>query len=221
MLAAGGGAVPAFVRGEEHQRQLLIAQPLFEEMNRCRRFLAELCRTLDRRGIGSTLADLPGAGDNATAVISLQHMRTVFSALYAGRSARVFAMRGGALVPDPDAALPRYLYAPATGDSLLRDLLRTQSIADQERTGARRGSGDYLAAWQQGREVSLAGYTVPPELAAALGSSTPTAVAQCRIAGPPPADFVIDSPPVWRQADPVDTPETIEALAADIDAWFA
>jgi len=81
--------------------RLLIVPPLFEDMNRTRRFLVETQRLLDSSGIDSVLPDLPGCNESPQA-FSAQSLGSWRDAMAAAarhfRATHVLAVRGGALV---------------------------------------------------------------------------------------------------------------------------
>ncbi len=218
-LDAGCFKLPSIIRGPDSGPVVVIAPPLFEEMNRCRNLLANLGRALEQRQIATILPDLPGSGDNVTSSATLPDWRSAFAALVATcvsvRPTYVFALRGGALLTDGGGCQGLYRYSPArSGQSLLRDLVRAQAIADQERTGDKVDLGDYDTEWTKGHIVRLAGYDINPAMAAALSAlECPAPAVKLRTAE-------IDGPAVWRQAEPADSTALAEALAADFVAWI-
>lgn len=220
-LPAPAGDLPCVRRGPQGAPRVLIVQPLFEELNRCRRLLAGIGRGLAEAGVGSIMPDLPGTGD-ADGEPDWRTWRTAVAAL-SGRSGAngdapvfVVSIRGGALLTAPGT--PRYLIAPVNGgQSLLRDLLRTRVAGDREAGIVSRMDG-LEAALAAGETLDLGGYAVTPALAAALGAaSLDSGDARVVTIG----DDGFAGPLVWRQGEPDPTDALAAALAADIAAWIA
>ncbi|MGB7405022.1 MAG: hypothetical protein WA906_04990, partial [Pacificimonas sp.] len=53
----GSLELPVTACGPQSDVRIVIVQPLFEELNRCRHFLTQLMRALHRRGVGSLMPD--------------------------------------------------------------------------------------------------------------------------------------------------------------------
>lgn len=217
LLSAGPYDLPTILRGPETGPCVLFLPPLFEEMNRTRRLLADLGRALAANGIGSVLADLPGTGD-ATGVPDIAAWRLATAHLIerlAGRPLRVLAVRGGVLLTDGSGSEGLYRVSPvATGASLLREMMRAQAIADQEREGARVSPSTYETRFARGETVALTGYEVTSKLAADLTALTlPDAAVPLRVS-------TVEGPPVWRQVEPAPAPAFAAALAEDIATWM-
>ena len=139
---SGGMAEWMVARGPETGLQLLIIQPLFEEMNRCRAILAAVQRGLADAGVGSWLVDLPGTGESERALETV-HFRdwrqaAADAAREIGSLSAVASVRGGCLLDDVVDA-PRWRLSPVTGAALVRDLTRATP-------GDRVRLGGYLAS---------------------------------------------------------------------------
>ncbi len=152
--------------------RLLIVPPLFEEMNRTRRFLVETQRQLDTLGIDSMLPDLPGCNESPQpfAAQSLGSWRDAMAAAARHFGAtHVLAVRGGALVFP--TSLPGWVLEPAKGASILRQLLRARVLTARE-AGREENSADLL---EQGRNhgLELAGYQLSAALVAGLDAAVP------------------------------------------------
>jgi len=218
--------LPAIVRGPADGPVVLLVPPLFEEMNRCRRLLADLGRALAARGIATVLPDLPGTGDSAAAAPVASWSMAIgalTASLALSRPTYVFVVRGGALLTGGVGATGIYRFAPvSSGAVLMREMMRAQAIADQERTGGRVSVSGYEAELAKGNAGRLIGYEVTPDIAAELAALTlPSATSSCRTADlKSGGDAVFEGPPVWRQADPAPTHALADALAADIAAWI-
>lgn len=208
-----GGREWMLARGSRNYVQVLLLQPLFEEMNFSRTLLGEIGRSLAGRGIGTWLLDLPGTGESPLPLASIgwddwrDAARAAGEAVAALTGAKPFscAFRGGALLDDAVAAAARWRYAAVAGDALLRQLRRTQRIADRE-------AG--LAAVADGAIVELAGYTLSTALRDGLAASTPAAIADREVAAMP------DGTP-WRRAEPSGNRVLAEQLVDNICEWIA
>jgi alpha-beta hydrolase superfamily lysophospholipase len=191
--------------------QLLVLQPLFEEMNRCRATIAGICRELGTRGIGCWLPDLPGTGESLRALhdVAWADWRSAVDAAAAtireqtGVPPATVAIRGGALLDDAVAGRAWRL-APTTGRSLLSDLRRSALASGSD-------------------PAHPAGYTLSPALADALATSEPASggdVRTVRLASDErPADQRIDGSPIWRRPEPVTDSLLEHCLVEEIVAW--
>jgi hypothetical protein len=121
----------AFDQGRE--RRVLVLPALFDEANKLRHFTVEVMRKLDAAGIDAFLPDLPGCNESQTPLdAQTLHGWRDAAAAAAGHfgTTEALAIRGGALC-EP-AGLPVWRYAPATGSSILRAMLRARVIASKE-----------------------------------------------------------------------------------------
>ena len=210
-----GGDEFAAVIDRDRRHRLLIVPPLFEEMNRTRRFLRGTMRALDRHGIDSFLPDLPGTNESLQAFCdqSLHHWRTAMA-----RAARhfaathVLALRGGVLVfPN---VLPGWVVEPVAGASLLRQMLRARVIAARE-AGEPCDSATLL---ETGRTcgLALAGYDFGPALIAGLDSARPLDEGQREV-----RQSDLGGTALWLRAEPGDDPAQSARLAAIIASGIA
>lgn len=199
--------IPILQWGEGTGRQLLVLQPLFEEMNRCRALVAELCRGLAENGLACWLPDLPGTGESRRAIetVGWDDWRSAveIAARFSGATTSI-AIRGGTLL---DGGLARrWRFAPATGGSLLNDLRRSALV----------GGGDPAA---------FAGYPLAPAFAARLAEQSPADLPHTRTlrlaSDDLPGDRHIDAAPLWRRPEPQSDPILASLLAADIREWIA
>jgi hypothetical protein len=189
--------------------QILVLQPLFEELNRCRALVAALCRALSDQGIGCWLPDWPGTGESLRALdtvgwqawLDAVEQAAIVVRQETGSEPRPAAIRGGALL-DHAVAGPRWRLSPTTGRSLLSDLRRS----------ALAGGGDPAAP---------AGYRLSADLIAHLEGADVTGEGRTlRVASDTrPADLRLDMAPLWRRPEPVADPDAARALALDIAAW--
>lgn len=213
-IHALGGGEPVLAYGPGDGRQLLVIQPLFEELNRCRALVAALCRALAERGIGCWLPDLPGTGESARALETVRWSEwqdavaetRALAARAAGRALDgCVAIRGGALLDGGEATdiKPRWRLSPVRGTSLLNDLRR---------------------AGLAGGETN-AGYTLAQTLAGPLAAAEPghpAATRTLRLAGDAlPCERQVDGPALWRRAEPARDDGFAALLADDIAEWVA
>lgn len=193
-----------FDRRREHR--LLIVPPLFEEMNRTRRLLVETMRRLDAAGIDCILPDLPGCNESLQPFeaqsLTIWRKAMAYAAQHFAVT-HVLALRGGALICPQ--AQPGWLYEPAKGASLLRQMLRARILAAREQGITEDSAG--LAA--QGREhgLELAGYRFGAALIAELETAEPAA-GQREIRQPE-----LDGGALWLRSEPDESPEQAAGLA--------
>ncbi|MDE1915528.1 MAG: hypothetical protein KGJ57_10880 [Sphingomonadales bacterium] len=187
---------------------LLVIPALFDEGNRLRRQTVEVMRRLAASGITCVLPDLPGLNESTTPLadldVDLWRKAMASLALQTG-ARRVLALRGGALV-SPDG-LAGWHYAPATGASVLRQMVRARIIAGRE--AGREEKHDALLAKGRIEGLDLAGY--------ALGGAM---IAQLERAEAPQDDISIISQDMvggsalWLRAEASESREQADALAA-------
>ena len=199
------GGEPILHYGAADGPQLLVLQPLFEEMNRCRALVAALCRGLAARGLGCWLPDLPGCGESTRALKTVGWSDWTDSASCAlaliahetgAPALGTVAIRGGALLDTP--APRRWRLSPVAGASLVTDLRRSGLLA----------SGAYALA---------------EALSTPLRAAEPGDTARIvRLVGDErPCDVRVDGPTLWRRPEPLAAPELAALLAEDIAAWSA
>lgn len=208
---AGGAREFMLAYGPDHGPQLLILQPLFEEMNRCRALVSALCRALARRGFGCWLPDLPGTGESPRALETVDWalwsdaVRAAARLIEAerGRSPDCVSLRGGGLFDDLVDAR-RWRFAPTSGRSLLSDLRRS----------ALAGGGDPTAP---------AGYRLSAALGDALQAADVVADDDARtlrlVSDDRPAHRHVDAAPLWRRPEPTRDDALAALLADDIIEW--
>jgi len=190
--------------------QLLILQPLFEEMNRSRALIAALCRGLADRGIGCWLPDLPGTGESPRALDTLtwSDWREAVPMVVAATGVPVLgsvALRGGALL-DGVVVGRHWRLAPTSGRSLLSDLRRSALASGSD-------------------PATPAGYVLSADLAGALAAADIVADDRTRtvrlVSDDRPADLRVDGIPVWRRPEPQQDRVLAALLVDDIVGWSA
>ncbi len=188
-------------------QRLLIMPPLFEEMNRTRRLLVETMRRLDAAGIDCFLPDLPGCNESLQPFeaqsLTIWRSAMTHAAQHFGVT-HVLAVRGGALVLP--AALPGWLYEPAKGASLLRQLLRARIVTAREQGIAE----DSASLIEHGREsgLELAGYRFGAALISELETAEHETAGQREI-----GQGELEGGALWLRSEPSESPEQAEALA--------
>ena len=204
----------AFDRGRPSR--LLILPALFDEANKLRRQSVETMRRLDAAGIDSFLPDLPGCNESLRPLES-QTLTGWREAAWAAAehfdATHLLAIRAGALLAPP--GLPGWRYAPFSGASALRGMLRARVIAAREAGRSEKLEDLQAAGRTQG--IDLAGYRIGPELFVELEqarvqeSDKLADIAQDDIGGSG----------LWLRAEPDEAPSQADALAAIVTAGIA
>ena len=187
--------------GSNHDLQIIVIEPFFEEANRCRRLIAQVMRGLDALGVGSSIADLPGAGESPVDIADVR-LADWQGAARKLAPAMVASFRGGALIDDV-ARLGNWRFAPETGSRIVRDLKRA-TLTSEDRTlyAGHALSGDFLAEL---------------EMALPLQCIRLRTVRLETDAGD--ADVKFPGSPLWRRAEPGEDPALASALATDLAVW--
>lgn len=143
--------------------RVLICPAWFDEANKLRRFTVEVMRRLDKAGIDSFLPDLPGCNDSL-APLAPQTLASwkagMASAAYFFKATHVLTIRAGALLA-PDH-LPGWLYAPQSGNKVLRGMIRARTIAARE--AGREEKADALLALGRSEGLVLGGWSLGPSM---------------------------------------------------------
>ncbi|MDB5702238.1 MAG: hypothetical protein JWL66_2437 [Sphingomonadales bacterium] len=201
---------------------LLVLPALFEEANRMRRFTVSLMRALATRGIATVLPDLPGTGESLTplAGVALPDWHEAVAALAAmlrgdGGTCLTVAIRGGAIL---DASADHgWRLAPESGERVLRDLVRATALS----SGTSAAELDRLA---RAEPTALAGQTLSPDFYGALISAQ-VSIANRRTArlkdDSGQHDVSLSGSRLWRNAEPGDDADFVQAAASDIADWTA
>ena len=206
-----GSAEYALSFGGGRSRRVLIVPALFEEGNKLRSFTVDVMRQLDTLGIDSVLPDLPGSNESL-APLSEQTLAGWRADVEAAAGhfdvGHVLAIRSGALcLPD---TRPAILYAPQTGEKLLRHLLRSRIVSDRE-AGIESDSAGLLT---EGRRdgIVLGGYRLGAGLIRDLADAVDIAT------GPVIAQTDIGGPGLWLRAEAASDAAQARALAERVGA---
>jgi len=196
--------------------------PLFEEANRTRTFVSGVLRRLAERDIACLLPDLPGQGESLvpTENAMLAGWRSALASAAAGdRPVHILSFRGGALLDHDVKAASRWQLAPAKGEALVRELLRTSAAA-----GARIDI-DLDNYNDEGSAVTIAGNLLSRTLLRDLNAADCVRDGAVRVVrldtDPAVADRKVAGAPLWRQSEPGDDPALAALLADDIAGWIA
>ncbi|MBW8842104.1 MAG: hypothetical protein JF608_09920 [Sphingomonadales bacterium] len=199
--------------------------PLFEEANRTRTFMSGVLRRLADRNIAGALPDLPGQGEslapteNAMLPGWRSALASAASAAAGTRPIHILSCRGGALLDNDVKAASRWQLAPAKGEALVRELLRTSAAA-----GARIEI-DLDNYNDEGSAVTIAGNKVSRILLRDLNAADCVREGAVRVVrldtDPAVADRKVAGAPLWRQSEPGDDPGLADLLAEDIADWIA
>jgi pimeloyl-ACP methyl ester carboxylesterase len=201
---------------------VVLAMPLFEEANRTRAFAVTLLRALAGHGVASLLPDLPGTGESAIELedISATDWVEAFSSVAGDRPHHVAALRGGCLIAGNVPALSRWYFAPATGEMVVRDLVRARQIANREEGWA----VDAAELDRDGPPIELAGNRIPRPLVRALRDAEPDQMPPCRIvrleSDERAAARHVPGPALWRRSEPDNDPVLAALLAEDLAQWI-
>ena len=187
--------------GLNHDIQIIVIEPLFEEANRCRRLIAEVMRGLDTRGVGSSVADLPGTGESPVDIADVR-LADWHAATKRLAPLMIASFRGGALIDDV-GCLGNWRFAPETGRRIVRDLKRT-TLTCENRT-------------------LYAGHALREQFLAELELATPAPRASLRTVrletDADEADIKFPGSPLWRRAEPGEDPALAFALSTDLADW--
>lgn len=195
-----------FDRGREIR--VLVLPALFDEANKLRHFTVEVMRLLDANGLDSFLPDLPGCNESL-APMERQSINGWIAAADAAAqhfaASHVLSLRGGALCAP--SALPEWRYAPATGASVLRGLLRARVLAAREE--GREETREALLEVGRAKGLELAGYRLGPAMIRQLEIAKPSGGAALANLGQ--AD--IGGAGLWLRAEPGHDTGQASALA--------
>lgn len=205
---------------------VLIAPPLFEELNRCRALLAGIMRALAAAGFHAVLPDLPGTGESPRSLVDVDWQDWTgalglvsFDLKARSRTPFLASFRGGCLLEEQAGAAALWRFAPVAGSALTRDLIRARQATQSVRLGA----GE-LEAQARGEVTEFAGYKIPPAIFAPLSTAitgTEEVARTVRLdTDPATAELKLAGKPLWRQSEPANDPALGEALAADLVTWM-
>lgn len=206
-------------------RRVMIVPPLFDEMNRMRKMLVDVMRSLETMDIGSFLPDLPGSNESLIALeqITMSDWQNAVQACARQHEiSHVASFRGGALVVAGMQTASHWIFSPVKGATILRTMMRTRVAADRE-AGLTTSLADLTAQAKTG-SIELAGNILGSELFAQLNAAEIPDMKDQRIirleSDGKPADAQIPGSALWLRAEPDDDPAMSKAIARDIAGWI-
>jgi len=195
----------------KRSKRLLVIPALFDEANKTRHLLVEVMRRLDGSGIDAFLPDLPGSNESESPLEqqSLADWRDAArDAASHFEASHVLTVRAGAILPPP--ALPGWRYAPTTGASALKSMLRARVISSRE--AGRDENTDSLLAIGRVQGLELAGYRIGQQMIDDLaGAHLPDSGKLLDI-----TQSTVGGGGAWLRAEPGFDPAQADALAAAI-----
>ena len=213
--------------GTVHSRQILLIPPLFDESNRMRRFLVQVMRVLNDKGVGTALLDFPGSNESLfnqdQATLTLWQAAIKACAEQLNIDHYVASFRGGALLNDDLPHAAHWRFSPAVGKILLRAMMRTRIASDKE--DGITTTMDMLTEKARIETIELAGNTLGTNMIRELANATNRKLDNCRtvrLTGDnKPADAYLDGSALWLRAEPGEDADLAAFLAADLAAWRA
>ena len=237
---------------------LLYVHPFGEEMNKSRRMAAMAARRLADSGVAVLQLDLSGCGDSAGEFADARWedwlddlaLGSAWLRERSGLAPGLWGLRFGALLAldfarRAAAPPPRLLlWQPVTSGAVyLTQFLRLRSAGDMLREGSARGTQALRSTLLGGAPLDVAGYTLAPQLAAAIDAldagamlppapvdwfavgpgERPLSPASERIAhgwrvggkaGTPVALHAVRGPAFWDSQEIVDCPALLDATVA-------
>jgi len=178
--------------GQACRRALLYVHPFGEEMNKSRRMAALGARRLAASGVAVLQLDLHGCGDSAGEFADarwdgwlddlalgcawLQERCGVAPGLWGLRLGALLALDYARSKPQPLPGL--LLWQPVvSGASWLTQFLRLRSAGDMLRGDRAQGTQALRASLLDGEALEIGGYTLHPQLAAAIDSADASTMA--------------------------------------------
>ncbi len=211
--------------GDISPRHVMLVPPLFDEMNRMRKLLADVMRELDSLGVGSFLPDLPGTNESLAEpehITLVDWQKALQVCAQQHKISHIASFRGGALALPEIPSAHYWIFSPVKGATLLRMMMRTKVAADRE-AGLTTTIGDLSTRAASG-PLELAGNMIGPDLFTQLEvAQIPEWEKQRTVrldSDQKPADARIPGSPLWLRAEPDDDPAMSVAIARDIAVWI-
>jgi hypothetical protein len=206
-------------------RRVMLVPPLFDEMNRMRKMMVDVMRSLHALEISSFLPDLPGTNESLIALerVTLSDWKKAIEACAEQHQiSHVASFRGGALIVAGMQSANHWIFSPAKGATILRTMLRTKIAADRE-AGLSTSLAELTARAEAG-PLELAGNIIGPELFAQLNAADIADMPNQRIvrleSDSKPSDVQIAGSALWLRAEPDDDLAMSSAIAQDIAGWI-
>ncbi|WP_156472140.1 hypothetical protein [Sphingorhabdus sp. M41] len=206
-------------------RRVMLVPPLFDEMNRMRKMLVDVMRSLHALEISSFLPDLPGTNESLAALeeITLSDwQKAVQACAQQHQISHIASFRGGALAVAEMQRADHWILSPVKGATILRTMMRTRVAADRE--AGQNTSLAALAELARTGPLELAGNIIGSGLFAQLEAAQIAELKSQRIvrldSDDKPHDVQIPGSALWLRAEPDDDPVMSSAIAQDIAAWM-
>ena len=230
--------VPAFVSYEfadrkelclsiaaRSSRRVMLIPPLFDEMNRMRKMMVDVMRSLHALEISSFLPDLPGTNESLVPLEQVtlpEWQEAVRACAQQHQISHIASFRGGALTVAGIQSASHWIFCPIKGATLLRTMLRTKIAADRE-SGLNTSLAD-LSSQAEAGPLELAGNIIGSELFAQLNAADIADMPGQRVirleSDSKPCGGRIAGSALWLRAEPDDDPAMSAAIAQDIATWI-
>ncbi len=206
-------------------RRVMLVPPLFDEMNRMRRMLLDVMRSLQAHGITSFLPDLPGSNESLSPperITMSDWQKAMQACAQQHQISHIASFRGGALLVADLPSADHWMFSPVKGTTILRTMMRTRIAANRE-AGLNTSLAELTAQAESG-PLELAGNIIGPELFAQLNAAEIPNLPNQRIvrleSDSKPANCQVPGSALWLRAEPDDDPAMSSAVARDIAAWM-
>ncbi len=205
--------------------RVMLVPPLFDEMNRMRKMMVDVMRSLHALHISSFLPDLPGTSESLTPSerVTLADWKKAVQACAAQHQiSHIASFRGGALIISDIPSAEHWIFSPVKGATVIRTMLRTKIAADRE-SGLNTSLAE-LVAEAETKPLELAGNIIGSELFAQLNAADIADMPNQRIvrleSDSKPSDGQIAGSALWLRAEPDDDLTMSTAIAQDIAGWI-
>ncbi len=209
----------------QSSRRVMLVPPLFDEMNRMRKMLVDVMRSLEALGVGSFLPDLPGTNESPIPleqVVLSDWQKAIKACAEQYQIRHIASFRGGVLAVASMKAAEHWMFTPVRGATILRTMLRTKVAADRE-AGLTTSLAELTTRAEAG-PLELAGNIIGSELFAQLNGAEIPDLEHQRIvrlqSDNKPTDGQITGSALWLRAEPDDDLEMSSAIAQDIANWI-
>ncbi len=199
---------------------ILFSPPLFTEMNKMRRTLAEVMRLLSGYNIKCSMPDLPGCNDSL-APIDRQSLDDWQAAMQACADQKeishIASFRGGGLIDS--VGKPIWRLNSVKGAHLIKTMLRGKAIALKE--AGRDISIDQLQSQALNEGIELAGYELSAKLFDQLCKAEPYSddcVTQLTL-GQELEGQCIEGSPLWLRSEPEYDDILAQSIAQSLLKW--
>jgi len=206
-------------------RRVMLVPPLFDEMNRMRKMLIDVMRSLEALEIASFLPDLPSTNESLLpleqATLS-DWQKALEACAQQHQISHIASFRGGALAVAEMQSADHWVFNPVKGGTILRTMMRTKVASDRE-AGLSTSLAE-LAARAKAGPLELAGNIIGSDLFTQLNAAEIPTMKNQRIvrleSDNKPGDVQIPGTALWLRAEPDDDLAMSAAIAQDIAIWI-